>query len=309
MDQVAPSPDLTPFLFLNLPVNIRQYIYKMLLCTFENPPENLKDNGCTLVPIRITKLQHDIYPQILRTCRKINHEATVIMRETNLFVMVTGVIRLDEPRKGFFSKYIPMIRIETEQQEKDFQKACVMTHEIYGSTKSPGILTDELYKFILLHGHLPLLCAALVVSVIETLPYCDKMLAVHIIIILETYEDISMLLSLFEKRQEKLIAPYRSEFKGFSGFQLKGNIADGSKDVVLLEIAQAPQLINPEGPIHGLQSMEAIGNEFFALGDVENANQIWCPALMTIRRILTLIQRRLLHETHDPEFIHQLMNT
>ncbi|TGO23015.1 hypothetical protein BPAE_0147g00190 [Botrytis paeoniae] len=308
MDQIAPSLGLTSFLFLNLPVNIRQHIYKMLLCTFEDPPENLKDNGFTLVPIRITKLQHDIYPQILRTCRKINHEATVIMRETNLFVMVTGVIRLDEPRNCFFSKYIPMVRIETEQQEEAFRKACVMTHEICGSTKSSGVLPDEPYKFMLLHRHLPLLCAALVVSAIGTLPYCDEMSAAHIVTILETYdEDMSKSLPLSEKGQEKLIAPYHSEFKGFSGFQLKGNISDGLKDVVLLEIAQAPQL-NSEGTIHDLQSMEAEGTEFFALGDVENANQLWCQALMTIRRILTMIQRKLLHETHESEFIYQLMN-
>ncbi|KAF7917103.1 hypothetical protein EAE99_009432 [Botrytis elliptica] len=308
MIQIAPSPGLTPFPFLNVPVNIRQHIYKMLLCTFEDPPEDLKDNGLTLVPIRIAKLQHDIHPQILRTCRKINDEATVIMRETNLFVMVTGVIRLDEPRNCFFSKYIPMVRVETEQQEKDFRKACVMTHEICGSTKSSGVLPDEPYKFMLLHRHLPLLCAALVVSAIGTLPYCDEMSAPHIVTILETYDKyVSKSSSLSEQQQEKLIAPYRSEFEGFMGFQLKGNISNGLKDAVLSGITRAPQL-NIEGTIHGLQSMEAKGNDFFALGDVENANQIWCQALIKIRRILTMIKRELLHETHEPEFIYQLMN-
>ncbi|TGO40530.1 hypothetical protein BHYA_0035g00040 [Botrytis hyacinthi] len=308
MDQIAPLPGLIPFPFLNLPVNIRQHIYKMLLCIFEDPPEDLKDNGLTLVPIRIAKLQHDIHPQILRTCQKINHEATVIMRETNLFVMVTGVIRLDEPRNCFFSKYILMIRIETEQQEKDFRKACVMTHEICGSTKTSGVSPDEPYKFMLLHRHLPLLCAALVVSAIGTLPYCDEMSATHTVTILETYdEDMSKSSSLSEKRREKLIATYRSEFEGFMGFQLKGDISDELKDAVLSGITRAPQL-NHEGTIHSLQSMEAKGNDFFALGDDENANQIWCQALIRIRRILTMIKGKLLHETHEPEFIYQLMN-
>ncbi|TGO55277.1 hypothetical protein BCON_0094g00270 [Botryotinia convoluta] len=280
----------------------------MLLCTFKDPPENLKDNGYTLVPIRITKLQHDIYPQILRTYRKINHEATVIMRETNLFVMLTGVIRLDEPRNCFFSKYIPMVRVETEQQEKDFRKACVMTHEICGSTKTSGVLPDKPYKFMLLHRHLPLLCAALVVSAIGTLPYCDEMSAAHIGTILETYdEDTSKLSFLSEKRREKLIAPYRSEFEGFTGFQLEGNISDELKDAVLSEITRAPQL-NPEGTIHDLQNMEVRGNGIFALEDVGSANQIWCQALMTIRRILTMSKRETLHGPYEPEFIYQLMN-
>ncbi|THV55431.1 hypothetical protein BGAL_0008g00150 [Botrytis galanthina] len=308
MDQTAPLQGLIPFPFLNLPVNIRQHIYKMLLCTFEDPPEDLKDNGLTLVPIRIAKLQHDIHPQILRTCRKINHEATVIMRETNLFVMVTGVVRLDEPRNCFFSRYIPMVRIETEQQEKDFRKACVMTHEICASTKTSGVSPDEPYKFMLLHRHLPMLCAALVVSAIGTLPYCDEMSAAHIVTILETYdEDISKSSLLSEKRQEKLIAPYRHEFEGFVGFQLKGKILDELKATALSRITRAPQL-NHEETIHGLQSMEAKGNDFFALGDVENANQIWCQALTRIRRILTMIKGELLHETNEPEFIYQLMN-
>ncbi|TGO68897.1 hypothetical protein BOTNAR_0018g00190 [Botryotinia narcissicola] len=307
MDQIAPLPGLIPFPFLNLPVNVRQHIYKMLLCKFEDPPEDLKDNGLTLIPIRIAKLQHDIHPQILRTCRKINHEASVTMRETNLFVMVTGVIRLDEPRNCFFSKHIPIVRIETEQQEKDFRKVCVMTHEICTSTKTSGISPDEPYKFMLLHRHLPLLCAALVVSAIGTLPYCDEMSAAHIVT-LETYdEDTSKSSSLSEKGQEKLISPYRSEFEGFMGFQLKGNISDELKDAVLPGITRALQL-NHEGTIHGLQSMEAKGNDFFAAGDAENANQIWCQALIKIRRILTMIKGELLHETHEPEFIYQLMN-
>ncbi|TGO11860.1 hypothetical protein BTUL_0100g00400 [Botrytis tulipae] len=305
MDQIAPLPGLLPFPFLNLPVNVRQHIYKMLLCTFEDPPEDLKDNGLTLVPIRIAKLQHDIHPQILRTCRKINHEATVIMRETNLFVMVTGVIRLDEPRNCFFSKYIPMIKIETEQQVRDFRKACVMTHEICASTKTSGVSPDEPYKFMLLHRHLPLLCAALVISAIGTLPYCDEMSAAHIVTILETYdEDMSKLSSLSEKWQEKLIAPYRHSFEGFVGFQLKGNISDELKDAILSGITRAPQF-NHEGTIHGLQSMEAKGNDFFILGDVENANQLWCQALTRIRRILSMIKG---HGTHEPEFIYKLMN-
>ncbi|TEY43619.1 hypothetical protein BOTCAL_0367g00070 [Botryotinia calthae] len=308
MDQIAPSPVSTPFRFLNLPLNIRQHIYKILLCTVEDPPEDLRDNGYTLVPIRITQLQHDIYPQILRTCRKINHEATIIMRETNLFVMVTGVIRLDEPRICFFSKYIPMVRIKTEQQADDFRKACVMTHELCEPTKAPGVLPDEPYKFMLLHRHLPLLCAALVVSAIGTLPYCDETSAAHIVTILGTYdEEISESSFLSEKLQETLIAPYRSAFKGFTGFQLKGNISDELKDSILSGITWAPQL-NPERTIHGLQSMEARGKDIFARGGVENANQIWCQALINIRRILTMSKRQMLHETHEPDFIYQLMN-
>ncbi|ATZ48727.1 hypothetical protein BCIN_03g09070 [Botrytis cinerea B05.10] len=308
MDQIAPSPVSTPSPFLSLPLNARQNIYKILLCTVEDPPEDLRDNGCTLVPIRITKLQHDIYPQILRTCRKINHEATVIMRQTNLFVMVTGVIRLDEPRICFFSKYIPMVRIKTEQQANDFQKACVMTHELGEPIKTPGVLPDEPYKFMLLHRHLPLLCAALVVSAIGTLPYCDETSAAHIVTILEAYDgDTSESSLLPEKSQETLIAPYRSAFKGFTGFQLKGNISDDLKYSVISGITWAPQL-NSERTIHGLQSMEARGKELFARGGVENANQIWCQALMNIRRILTMSKRKTLHETHEPDFIHQLMN-
>ncbi|KAF7957243.1 hypothetical protein EAE96_002831 [Botrytis aclada] len=169
---------------------------------------------------------------------EINHEATFIMREMNLFVMVTGVTRLDEPRNCFFSQHIPMVRIKTEQQEKDFRKACVMAHEICGSTKTSGVLPNEPYKFMLLHSHLPLLCAALVVSAIGTLPYCDEISAAHIVTILEAYEeDMSKSSFLSERLQEKLIAPYLSEFKSFTEFRLKGNLSHELKDAVLSGIA------------------------------------------------------------------------
>lgn len=307
MEQTPFSPVSNHFRFNDLPSDIRHQIYKILLCTVEDTLQDIEDNGCTFIPVRITRLQHDIHPQILRTCRKINKEATIFMRETNLFVMVTGLIRLDEPRNCLFSKSVPMIKIKNEEF-KYVRKGCVMTHEIYDCPGNPRVIPDDPYRFMLHHRHLPQLCEALVGSTIGTLPYYDETSAPHIVTILNPYdEDTSEPSFLSQELQELLIAPYRSYFNGFSGFRLEGNIPTELKDGVMSEITWQPQL-NHEATIHGLQSMEAKGDEYLARGDLENANQIWCRALMSIRRVLTVSKRQTSHAVDDLDFFHQLLN-
>ncbi|KAI9646414.1 hypothetical protein NHQ30_004406 [Ciborinia camelliae] len=311
MDQNSPLRSVSdPFRFNDLPTEIRQKIYKILLCTVEDPPENFRDeNGCTYIPMRITKLQHDIHPQILRTCRKINDEATFTMRKTNLLVMVTGVIRLDEPRNCFVSRCIPMIRIKNENQARNFRKSCVMTHDIYDSSQHSPVLPHEPYKFMLLHRHLPRFCAALVISALGTIPYCDETLVPHIVTILDPYDKVKSDSFSFmsQELQEKLVAPYRSEFKGFQGFQLEGHMQKDLKNAIMSEILWGPQL-NHEAILQDLENMQAKGDECFYLGYYETANEIWCQALMSIRRILTVSKRQISHAIGEPEFMNQIMN-
>ncbi|KAB8289965.1 hypothetical protein EYC80_010292 [Monilinia laxa] len=309
MEDISLSmPVSDPFRFIDLPENVRRKIYTLLLCTVEDPLENeIDSNGCTIIPLRITKLQHDIHPQILRTCQKINHEATFTMRATNLLVMVTGLIRLDEPRNCFISRCIPMIRVKNETQAKDFRNSCIMTHEI----KDPGcVFPDEPYRFMLLHRHLPRLCAALVVSAIGTVPYRDEISVQHIVTILGLHgEDIFETYSLFPlELQEKLVAPYRSEFSGFSGFRLEGRIQADLKNAVILGITQGPQLINHEAVIHKLEYLKARADDHLTQGDHSKANRICCHALIICRRILTIRKQQLSLSVGRSEFMNQIMD-
>ncbi|KAG4027971.1 hypothetical protein MFRU_025g00380 [Monilinia fructicola] len=299
-------PVSDPFRFNDLPEEVRRKIYTLLLCTVEDPSEDeIDNNGCTIIPLRITKLQHDIHPQVLRTCRKINHEATFTMRNTNLFVMVTGLIRLDEPRNCFISRCIPMIRVKNEKQARDFRNSCIMTHEM----KDPGcVFPDEPYRFMLLHRHLPRLCAALVVSAIGTVPYRDETSVPHTITILDLQEEeISENYSIFQELQQKLVAPYRSEFKGFSGFHLEGCIREDLKNAVMSEITQKLQL-NHEAVIQELENMKAQGDDHLTQGDHDKANRIRCQALMTCRRILTTSKHPLSLSVGKSKFMNQIMD-
>ena len=77
-----------PFRFCDLPQELRDEIYKLLLCSFEPPLPKWSDISGDFQPCNhnIRHAQHSVDTTILRTCKTIYTEAYGIMAKTNQFI-------------------------------------------------------------------------------------------------------------------------------------------------------------------------------------------------------------------------------
>src|SRR4051812_25236218 len=192
------EPRAVPFRFLDLPAEVRNEIYKKLLCTVHD-----SETGY-MVPLR-----HQIHPQILGTCRRVYHEGSYIMRRNNLFVEITTYNdsffeRLEWPLQCF---NIPSLVLD-KHQRRNF-KGIVLSHELSQSSVILGIADS----FIILHRHLDRFCAAL--RYLEVTSEFGDDQWWHTITLHNPYEpsrvnnNAELPPFLYLKRQEELLEPYR----------------------------------------------------------------------------------------------------
>jgi hypothetical protein len=82
-------PDLPHFRFLDLPIEIRNKIYRVLLCSFAPVPTSVKIDELIVRPT----LEHSVETAILRASTQVHREAYDVMIKTNRFVSVksTGI--------------------------------------------------------------------------------------------------------------------------------------------------------------------------------------------------------------------------
>lgn len=129
-------------------------------------------------------------------------------------------------------------------------------------TKRGNIVPET---FILFHRDLEVFCkgpANLHFMIAEH----DKLVS-HIITIVDTFEHQPEAKELYSgKFDEMLIAPYRTNLRGFPRFVIKGAI---SKDLGAGTVAQItrPKVEDPDGILAELEELKATGNEGFRQGN------------------------------------------
>lgn len=311
MDSGSPTlplrPLTTPFRFLDLPGEIRDKIYAIILCSVEARPltstEAYESNPSAAAeefheaPSELTHLQHSIEPQILRTCRSIYSEANYVMRRTNLFIKVIVHIPFEEISQLLIFKRIPILKIERNKIKKF--KGFVMSHEITAPMPYKGV------AFLILHRDLDVFCKGLADYKHLIIRHDD--LVSHIVTLVDPCESDTLPNSpIFYSRklQEMLIAPYR-KLRGFPRFQIKGDIPTDLSRAAIAEITQDPAA-DPEAFLLELEKLKAKGNEFFRAGNGTMASENWAQALMKIFRLANSKEGRQMRSTGGEEFLNRI---
>ncbi|KAF7926019.1 uncharacterized protein EAE97_010319 [Botrytis byssoidea] len=220
--------------FHNLSGEIRNRIYELLLCDFEEAEVLCQFPGfMPNYPVAIAR--HHIHPQILRTCRQIYQEGTYLMRKKNLFIRFECEVSPYEITFAFLEIDVPLI-IPDPSTSRDF-KGTVLTHKI--CYRKPRSRLQPSASFILLARHIPDLCRAL--SKLRWRINLHDENVKHIVTLTDPYKkQISGLSALFgsvsalfsppreiesflsQKQQEELIAPYRAHLKAFPNLEFNG---------------------------------------------------------------------------------------
>jgi hypothetical protein len=239
-----------PFRFLDLPAELRNEIYKLLLCTMEDHTVPLSDQ---------------MHPQILRTCQRVYHEGTWVMRRNNFFVEVIcrdGFIGWPGWPLEWFN--IPYLFLD-ERQRRSF-KGVVVTHDLY----APPVFMGDSDSFIIPHRHLDRFCTAL--RYIEATFGYEYDGWEHMITLREPYETYGVKHNFLQKpflslkRQEELLEPYR-RLGSLDDFFVFGNVDYYLKSRAEQE-ASLRRRISPEEVCDLLQSFKE-----------ESTKALSCPEL------------------------------
>ncbi|CAG8981355.1 hypothetical protein HYALB_00013849 [Hymenoscyphus albidus] len=138
-----------PFPFQTLPREIRDEIYKIVLCAIEPAPGRVQEQFSGILTTN-TIIKHSIEPQILRVSHQIHDEAICDMTKTNLFVKVTS--NIPSMKERFAQKRIPILNI-TKPDLKLFN-AYVMHHTLRHIPENGRRSQEQDWVFIMLHRDL-----------------------------------------------------------------------------------------------------------------------------------------------------------
>lgn len=128
------------FRFLDLPGEIRNQIYKELLCAFDYEyyptgyPELARILGQALKPNGVNQIEHSVNTNTLRVSQAVHREVYDIMVKTNRFIRIQSwnyslssflvwsqlpVVTMDRQHAAQFKGYVLQVRMETASHPDD----------------------------------------------------------------------------------------------------------------------------------------------------------------------------------------------
>ncbi|KAK6824956.1 hypothetical protein PG987_012450 [Apiospora arundinis] len=231
--------------FLDLPREIRDEIYTLLLCN---------------VQISKPKLGGDVHLGILRANRQIGNEANEIFRKVNRFVLFKTDLRA---RKTYDilriidSKYlsIPMMKTRNPVLLHDFN-GFIMKYEISEADKSEK--DRQRLEFVMLHRDLHLLCLCLQ-NFRETVTFAEN--TEHKIILPNPVKGVDTSFPTVDQ-QEAFLAPF-SKLRGFKDVSFHGQVNLTLTDRIIRQ---------------ALRNQDQLGDEYLQQDNLEKSCKAWAGA-------------------------------
>ncbi|KAJ1325812.1 peptidyl-prolyl isomerase D [Microdochium nivale] len=294
----APSSGTEVFRFIDLPPEIRNAVYKVLLCNFPLP--DYQDDGDRVdIADQITLLdKSQISTSILRTNRQIYEEARAVLIKTNLFVQVEFHLPMVDAMKAhklIINRRIPML-IEDGDRTED-KRLLVMTYAISSDTSDSGPSFDlSTLRCLVLHRELDNFVLRLANADNTWLPGLSAKMKHQVIV--HTFGGTGRGKADREflgtrAVQERLLAPFVKHLRGVQNFTIKTNCTEknaaGKLDEALVAatisaVKKKAQKTTAE-IFASLQNLKEKGTEAFKAGDARLASENWSRACMDITRV------------------------
>lgn len=265
---------LQPFRFLDLPGEIRNNIYDLLLCSWNDELEQ--------DPYLISKLNKrcSSYPAtaLLRTNKQIQAEASDYTVKRNQFVRVT--CRGFDIRKLFLGDRIPVVTT-------DARKASQFQSYLMHMTLSKPAFTPSTFQFahfeiLMLRSDLPRLCEQLdIESVMEDV---NSTTNGHASVRAEIKLNYSFGQFFTLKIQERLLEPVALLLRGLPNMRILGPVDPTLAQAVIAQVAQ-PRWTDPDATLEEVCTGVDVGKRQWQQNNVYQAAESWAYALRTLERM------------------------
>ncbi|KAF1355762.1 hypothetical protein EJ07DRAFT_158098 [Lizonia empirigonia] len=287
-------PCTDAFRFLDLPREIRNEIYRILLCSFEprpttvTPPLDPDQDPDFMNKIAI--LQHTIDTNILRASKQIHREAYETMVKTNRFVRVSTPSGL--PMRFLLNHLRVPVIAEDKEVVGQFQgytlSVSLICPKDLGRQFQDTLISREPCHLMMLSRDMGVFCKILADGDLHIHNF-GMNVAVKIAVApgMETspppYKDwMSDFFS--EKTQEVLLQPFRAHLRGFKKIKVCGHVSRAIAKAVEEEIAQ-DAASDPEEVITNFQTQKDEGQGLYRSNRRDDACLKWQDTITEIERL------------------------
>jgi hypothetical protein len=285
-----PPEHSTPFPFRSLPSEIRNKIYRELLCAFEPPPTTTDiatafDSSFPLNP-------HAIDTTILRISTNTYCEAYDVLVKANRFVRITSASGIPL-RTILQSLMVPIVAAENRVVQAF--RGYVLT--VHLGCKEPVRVRDDTdakdwfapHALIILHRDLDVFCRALADADAHRAGLIANLkLSIRVAPILfdqpstryaPSFDDF-----FSEATQKTLLAPFRKHLRGYTSVKISGHIDKTLARTTREEIKQ-DRWCDPQTVLSDFTAAKDAGTKLFQQRDLVNASLTWQDAAVDIDKI------------------------
>jgi hypothetical protein len=302
----APSE---PFRFRDLPPEIRDRIYRELLCDFKPRLTTMYSANMG----QAAPAPHEIDTAILRTSTTVYREAYDIMVKTNRFVKVTSVrgLAMNALLSGMqvpvmaankkivdqFGGYVLAVHLDTAQP-------------ITPTAESESKIVFKPRTLMILHRDMDVFCHALIdgdaccPGFIRQLQITIK-LPPLLNVPQPTTHSPSFANFFSDATQKALLAPFRAILRGFMSVTVQGHIDQDLARAVQAEVKQ-DRWSEPTQVLADFKAAKAKGSVLFHQRDMEDARLVWQNAADEIGKVIVSSSWSTLCERGGEQFISEL---
>ncbi|KAH9880412.1 hypothetical protein IAQ61_000703 [Plenodomus lingam] len=285
---------LQPFRFLDLPSELRNNIYDLLLCSWdselEQDPDWLSNLSRRCPSYSATAL--------VRTNKRIQAEASDYMIKRNQFIRIT--CRGLDVRKLFLADGIPVIT--TDGGKVSQFKGYVMHMTLSKPASTPSVFDYPDFEILILRSDLPKLCDQLdLETVMEDVNSTTKE---HISLRVEIKLNYSLAHFLTPKLQHHLLNPVTS-LRGLPNLHILDPVDPTLSQTLTTQAAQ-PRWTNPTTTLEQIHTAITLGNNHHF--NPYTSATTWSSALRTLNRIRHSTSWHPLSQSGGLDFINETAN-
>ncbi|KAI4708003.1 hypothetical protein J4E89_007121 [Alternaria sp. Ai002NY15] len=263
-----------PFRFLDLPGEIRNNIYDLLLCSWEDELEQDPSMSSKLS----RRSPSNPSPSLLRANKQIYAEASDYMIKRNQFVRIT--CRGLDSRNLFLGEGIPVITT-------DARKVSVFDGHVMHITLSKPAFTPSPFQFsefeiMMLRSDLPKLCEQLDIETV--MADANSTTTEHASINATIRLNYAQTRFFTPKIQERLLEPIATCLRGIPNMRISGFVDPALADSVRTQVAQ-PRWTDPESTIEEIGTGVDVGKRQWQQSNFYAASESWAYAMRTLERM------------------------
>lgn len=263
-----------PFRFLDLPGEIRNNVYDLLLCSWNDELE--------IEPGVVSKVSRRCpsYPAsaLLRANKQIHNEAFDWMTKRNQFVRVT--CRGLDVRNLFLEDRIPVV--STDAYEVSRFNGYVMHMTLSKPVFAPSQFAFAEYEMMMLRADLPNVCAKLDVESVMT--DANATTKEHASLQASIRFNHAYARFFTPKIQEHLLQPIASLVRGVPNLKITGPVDSTLAKAVIDDVAK-PRWTDPESTLGDIHTGVDVGKRQWQQNNFYSASESWNYAMRTLERM------------------------